>query len=295
VTITAIIPTCNRAETLSRAIRSVLAQTRPVDEILVVDDGSPDGGRTRSVVEQFAPAVRYVRQDNRGVATARNTGAREARSEWLAFLDDDDEWLPGKIEAQLDALGQTPYAELCYTGLRTLSPDGVVMNWDAVPTEKLWPMVRYRCPFSPITMLVRRDSFLASGGFNEELRYAEDWEFAIRFLPGRRTAVALPPFVLVHTHVTSTSSQVDKMFATEVSLLDTMLTGLRGPSRWLWRLRIVSRIHYRAALGVRRHKGNFWPHLLRSMALWPSPCFESQRYRTIAVELLAALRQRIPA
>ncbi len=90
-----IIPAYNSADTLARAIDSVLAQGYPAQEIIVVDDGSNDG--TSEVAARYASAVRYIRQDNAGVSSARNHGARAASGDWLAFLDADDWYYPDRL------------------------------------------------------------------------------------------------------------------------------------------------------------------------------------------------------
>src|SRR5271168_3299780 len=93
--ISVVVPTYNRADLLARAVESALAQTIPVREILIVDDGSTDD--TERVAAGFAAPVRYIRQANGGVASARNTGIAAAAGEWVAFLDSDDEWVPTKL------------------------------------------------------------------------------------------------------------------------------------------------------------------------------------------------------
>ena len=98
MTISVIIPAWNAERHIVRAIRSVLAQTRPADEIIVVDDGSIDG--TAEAVRTFGDQVRLIRQPNGGASVARNTGIAAATGEWIAFLDADDEWLPEKLELQ---------------------------------------------------------------------------------------------------------------------------------------------------------------------------------------------------
>ena len=101
--VSVVIPTYNRAHILGRAIDSVLQQTHRDLELIIVDDGSSDG--TAALVRGIEdPRVRYVHQQNRGVSAARNRGIAEARAEWLAFLDSDDEWLPQKLERQFSAL-----------------------------------------------------------------------------------------------------------------------------------------------------------------------------------------------
>lgn len=86
-----------------RAIQSVLDQTAPVDEIIVIDDGSTDG-TTEAIHKRYGRAVSVFKQENAGVSAARNRAIREAQGEWVAFLDSDDEWLPSKIERQVDAV-----------------------------------------------------------------------------------------------------------------------------------------------------------------------------------------------
>jgi glycosyltransferase involved in cell wall biosynthesis len=101
IVVTAAIPTYNRARFLPGALDSVLAQTRPPDDVLVVDDGSTD--ETTEVLERY-PAVRVVRQDNQGRSEARNTAVREAYGRFVSFLDSDDRWVPDKLERELPVL-----------------------------------------------------------------------------------------------------------------------------------------------------------------------------------------------
>jgi glycosyltransferase involved in cell wall biosynthesis len=105
--VSAIIPAYNRRNYIERAIDSVLAQTVPVDEIIVVDDGSTDG--TGDLVAHcYRDKVRLIRQKNAGVSGARRTGIAAARGEWIAFLDSDDEWMPGRNAQLLAASEQVP-------------------------------------------------------------------------------------------------------------------------------------------------------------------------------------------
>jgi len=107
-----VIPAYNAQDHLGRALESVLAQTHRVQEIIVVDDGSTDD--TGQVARQYASAVRYFRQDNRGVSSARNRGIAEATGDWIAFLDADDEWLPHLIETHVEALRRHPNLRWSY-------------------------------------------------------------------------------------------------------------------------------------------------------------------------------------
>lgn len=106
MTISVVIPAYNAAEYIGRAIDSVLAQTHRPDEIIVVDDGSTDD--TTGVVGSYGSEVRLIRQENAGVSVARNTGINAATSEWIVFLDSDDEWLPEKLKLQTELLERNP-------------------------------------------------------------------------------------------------------------------------------------------------------------------------------------------
>ncbi|MBS0330449.1 MAG: glycosyltransferase family 2 protein, partial [Proteobacteria bacterium] len=108
-----IIPAFNAAGTLARAIESVRAQSWPVHEIIVVDDGSTDA--TADVARRFGEAVRLIRQPNSGVSVARNAGAAAATGDWLAFLDADDWYAPGRVELHAAWIAEDATLD-CLTG-----------------------------------------------------------------------------------------------------------------------------------------------------------------------------------
>jgi cellulose synthase/poly-beta-1,6-N-acetylglucosamine synthase-like glycosyltransferase len=106
ITISVVIPAYNAEKYIGRAIDSVLAQTRPAEEIIVVDDGSTDG--TAGIVRSFGGKVAFIQQRNAGASVARNSGIEAAKSDWIAFLDADDEWLPRKLQRQSEHLRRKP-------------------------------------------------------------------------------------------------------------------------------------------------------------------------------------------
>jgi glycosyltransferase involved in cell wall biosynthesis len=122
--VSAVIPAFNRRAYICRAIASVIGQTVPVDEIVVVDDGSTDG--TADVAEsRYGGAIRVIRQPNTGVAGARRRGILEARGDWIAFLDSDDEWMPERNRELLAAAERVPADVAWIFGdLRFLTDDG---------------------------------------------------------------------------------------------------------------------------------------------------------------------------
>lgn len=114
LSVSVIIPAYNRAGTIERAVRSALVETLDGDEVLVIDDGSTDD--TKAKVDAIgSDRVRYIWQANGGAGSARNCGAREAKGDLVAYLDSDDEWLPGKIELQRRFMGANPDVLFCFT------------------------------------------------------------------------------------------------------------------------------------------------------------------------------------
>ncbi len=113
--VSVIIPAYNTAHYIEATLESVLAQTFPDYEVIVVNDGSPDTPALERVILNYESRIRYIKQENRGLAGARNTGIRLARGEFLAFLDSDDIWLPDFLAEQLKFFAQTPSLDMACT------------------------------------------------------------------------------------------------------------------------------------------------------------------------------------
>ena len=120
--VSVVIPTYNRATELPSAIESVLGQTYPSVEVIIVDDGSTDG--TEALIQTRFPRVRYLRQSNRGPAAARNAGIKAASGPYIAFLDSDDRWMPQKLERQIGLLRERPEVGLVFSTVRFVSRRG---------------------------------------------------------------------------------------------------------------------------------------------------------------------------
>jgi GT2 family glycosyltransferase len=132
LSVSTVIPTFNRAHLIARAVDSALAQHAPGDEILIVDDGSTDD--TARVVSRYGSAVRYIRTPNRGAGAARNRGIQEARGDLVAFLDSDDEWMPGKLDLARRWLAARPDVLFVFSDFAITDDDGTVtrrylINW----------------------------------------------------------------------------------------------------------------------------------------------------------------------
>jgi glycosyltransferase involved in cell wall biosynthesis len=178
--VSVIIPTHNRAGLLPRAVCSILGQSHPAEEIIVVDDGSTD--HTERLLRSEFPCVKYVRQENRGVAAARNRGIREARGEWLAFLDSDDEWLPRKLERQLGALRKEPDFLLCHTNEIWIRRGKRVnpMRKHAKSGGQIFEECLPLCVVSPSSVIVHGSLFERVGLFDQSLPACEDYDLWLR-------------------------------------------------------------------------------------------------------------------
>jgi glycosyltransferase involved in cell wall biosynthesis len=181
--VTVVIPTHDREQLLHRTLRSVLAQEGVELTVLVVDDGSVDG--TQASVEALAdPRVQVLRHpEARGVSAARNTGIARATTRWLAFVDDDDLWAPGKLRAQLDALALVPGARWSSTGSVNIDRGCRISAWHLPPevtdlADLL--LVQNHVPGGGSGVLVERDLAVAVGGFDEAISNLADWDFYTR-------------------------------------------------------------------------------------------------------------------
>ncbi len=120
--ISVIIPVYNAEPHLAETISSVLSQSRPPEEVIVVDDGSTD--RTPEVAAQFQDRIRYLQQENQGPGAARNRGIQASQGDLLAFLDSDDLWAPHKLQTQVEALDKNPNAGLVFCHMtQFISPE----------------------------------------------------------------------------------------------------------------------------------------------------------------------------
>ena len=182
--ISVVIPVRDGAAYLREALESVLAQTDPPCEIVVVDDGSTDGSAT--LAEGMGPHVRVVRQPPSGAGPARNRGVAEATSPWIAFLDADDRWRPEKLRVQAAALAADPSAVASIGSVRQFFCP-VLGRTDRPSPEVLRGAI-------PSALLVRRDVFLATGGFPSRpgVEFAAWW---IRFLEGKPGLAVVPEVV----------------------------------------------------------------------------------------------------
>lgn len=202
--VSVIIPAYNRREAIAGAVRSVLCQSFSDMEVLVVDDGSTDGTvEALSVVDD--PRMRLIAHPtNRGVSAARNTGLHAATGDWVAFQDSDDEWLPAKLEKQMARLAAFgPEAVACYCGMAIVDQGGGRASLRYVPPPGLTtvegdilPALLESSFVSTQTLVARRDTLIAAGGFDEALPALVDWECMLRLAARGPVAFIDEPLVI---------------------------------------------------------------------------------------------------
>jgi len=181
-----VIPCYNQARFLGEAIESALAQTYPHVEVVVVDDGSTDD--TSEVASRY-PGVRCVRQDNRGLAGARNEGIRRSRGGYLVFLDADDRLLPNALAVGLKHLKERPECAFTSGRYRDISADGSPLpTWEqpCPDGEHYLEMLRANYIFMPAVVMHRRRVLESVGGFDTfwGVRGCEDYELCLRVARG---------------------------------------------------------------------------------------------------------------
>ena len=193
-----IIPVFNRAHCISRALASVREQRVGDFELIIGDDASTDD--TWEIVRREFSSARLARlQTNSGAAAARNAALRISTGEYLAFLDSDDEWLPGKLAAQLDYLEKHPEVAACATShfyqLRDERRREVI-----VQNPQNWSVrLQSGQPFHGASTPVVRRSVLESIGLQDEsLRVLEDWDWMLRIAQKHRIHVLPEPLALIH-------------------------------------------------------------------------------------------------
>lgn len=300
-TVSVVVPAHDAMPDVIEAVESALAQDRPADEVLVVDDRSSDGTGD-AVRARFGERVRVIPGRFGSAGAARNAGWRAARGEWVAFLDADDLWTPDKLSASLAVLAAAPHADWCFS-------DGSIREIGGREHASLLALyAELEEPYcgSPVaelcevnfvltsSVVARRAALEALGGFDESLSHAEDVDLWIRL--SRRGLATGTGRVLVHYRARESglSAQADKrnrgaatMFG-RLAADPTLAPSLRRAAR-----RRVSLHHYKLGLAALRagRRGEARGHLLAS---WSFPGFTAPVLAGLATSFLpAALFRRL--
>jgi glycosyltransferase involved in cell wall biosynthesis len=286
--VTVIIPAYNAERFIGRSINSVLSQTHPVSQIIVIDDGSSDSTR-ETVSLEYGARVILLEQQNGGPARARNAGLRIATGEYIAFLDADDWWEPGKLAEQIRVLSQHPTTVGNYTGLRVVDEaENLLVDLPPVDSTNLQEAFRWCNPGVPPSSVILRRFALEKlkEGYDERLRGSEDWNLWFRLVKHGPFCVCPEPLTDYVSSAGGLSGNADHMFGDFMKMLeDTLLAGLNGLPRMIWRRRIISYQAFKACLTARAagDKTSERSYMMRSIAAWPSPFWAPERFRYFAV------------
>lgn len=192
--VTVIIPAYNQGHYLPIALESVVAQSYTSFEIVVVDDGSTDD--TAAIAGQYGALVRYIYQENRGLAGARNTGIRAARAPLVAFLDSDDAWEPDYLRRMTSLADAHPDADVFYCGVHYVDADGKDTPQEGdnqvTPSDEMYQRLLRGNFLVPSTILARKEALCAAGLFDPAFRRLQDWELWLRMLAAGRRFVGNP-------------------------------------------------------------------------------------------------------
>jgi glycosyltransferase involved in cell wall biosynthesis len=223
-TVSVVIPCHNALRWIGATVESVLGQSTPPLEIIVVDDGSTDG--TAESVRRNFPQVRVLEQPNAGVSAARNHGVAVARGDWVAFVDADDIWLPEKLQRQHDLVAAHPGAQMVYTAWHVWHSSELVVDvttlqrlgaqrqrgqdWSG-PSGWIYPELLVDCVVWTSTVMLQRRLFTELGGFDESLRVGEDYD--LWFRASRVTSILrVPqPLALYRQHAANLTKRLPSM------------------------------------------------------------------------------------
>lgn len=208
-TVSVIIPTYNCDRYIIQAVESVLQQQDCSYEVIVIDDGSTDN--TKEALKPLSNFIRYIYQENQGVAAARNHGIAVANGELIAFLDADDYFLPGKIAAQAAIFAKRPDLGIVHSGWQRVDSQGNklmdVRPWESVPQLDLENWLRWK-PVLPSAMMFRREWLEYVGGFDPRFPPAEDTDLVFRLaLKGCQSAWLRQIVVCYRQHEQSAMNQ----------------------------------------------------------------------------------------
>lgn len=232
INISVIIPTYNRAKVLPRAIHSALNQTSPPFEVIVVDDGSTDN--TYEVLSRFGDDIICIQQENGGPAKARNRGIENSTGNWIAFLDSDDEWLPEKLEKQVDllkntggnvAISNSVYFDIPDSSITTFSKarfsdllfesDGSLLDCFSLLVEQNFIHLS--------SVIVNKSCLDSTGYFDETMKVAEDTDLWLRLSNQNLFGIISEPLAQRDTLPDKLSGNKEKEYRGRIYLFNKFL------------------------------------------------------------------------
>jgi glycosyltransferase involved in cell wall biosynthesis len=285
ISVSVVIPSYNHADKIVHAVNSVLAQTHLPDEIIVVDDGSVDD--TQQILIPFKDRIRILFQENRGVAAARNVGIAASSSQWIAFLDADDIWLPNKIAAQIEQI-KTLDEDIggIYSRFQIRSDHFSLLS-DLPPRAGVLSLrdVLLRNWIGLSTVVVRRDVLDQLGGFDEQLRTVEDWEMWLRILASNwRFSYLREPLMIYSLSDVALHSDAERNWKNSRRLFEKFFSA-PNLGKVIGKLRPLAEANY--ALELARHcaaneaRESAWVYFKKAAGVYPKIFLKISTYAVL--------------
>lgn len=207
--VTVIMPVYNGANYIKEAVDSILNQSFKDYEIVVINDGSKDN--TEEILDGYGDKIRYFYQNNAGTSVARNLGIREARGEYIAFLDQDDVYFPDKLERCLDYFKLNADVPMVYSNMLVIDQSGKKL-YDWLLTKKyfaegyIYENLLKECFFCPSTVVIKKTLLLEVGGFDESVRGVEDFDLWLKIAKNHKIGLIRETLVKWRWHGKNTST-----------------------------------------------------------------------------------------
>lgn len=295
-TIAVVIPVFRGANCIRAAIDSVMMQSHPASEIIVIDDGSPDD--SGAIAASYGDKVRVIRQENGGMGNARNAGIHSATSTWISFLDQDDTFDACRLEKIRNAALSSPSAKWIYSDWTMFDVNRQTRIYRTTPNPTEYEKeFRYICGIMPSVSTIRKDALIDVGGFNEqdELIGVDDHLLILNFMRkfGASAFARVPEPLSVYTwHDTNFSARIGDHFRGRIALLSYQIDDLTGLKRWIWKRILLARLYFDVSIMLREQfQSGYFQQALRSLSQWPFPhrALSFRRYKIFAHMLMTRL------
>ncbi len=216
--VSVIMPTFNRAAYLQEAIESVLEQTYIDYELIIIDDGSVDN--TKEVCAKYGEKVRYLYQENKGSPSARNYGISQARGKYIALLDDDDRWVPHKLQIQVDFMEKHPeLAFICSSAYVIDQVDNATKFFGVSSSENSFDHLILGNFVFHLTVLAKKEIILEIGGYDTNLLLCQDYDLWLRIAKKHPFCCIDEPLAYYRIHPQNISHKVEAALANEEEIL----------------------------------------------------------------------------
>jgi glycosyltransferase involved in cell wall biosynthesis len=291
--VSVIIPFHNRIKWLTEAVQSVLDQTYTDSEIILVDDGSTED--ITSHIDIGDERIRYVRQENKGPAAARNHGIDLARGCYVAFLDSDDLFLPTKLEKQVTCMEEHPDILLSHTSYQRISAEGEYIEEmkSGTLSGRVYPEIILHCPITTPTVMIRREGFSKEMRFEESIQLGEDTILWMRFAKKSEIMGLDEPLTKVRMHGNNATLDLEAQIIGRMNVINHAIKNDRDLT-YILRRKLLSSIYFDIGIVYfrKREKVQSLGFLIRAIIAWPLNYVIYKRLLSFLVKFL--LRSMFP-